>query len=283
MEIKNTDWSLTFAIILMLLGIFSIFFPYDIINNFQFLKYKIIIGKYSELGDFINGVSTPFISVAVFILLYRTYMLQKKELLDTKILLAEQNETLTIQQFETTLFNLITLHNQIINNIDFNSSLDEEMYDKETDGEPIILKGRDCIRQFYFIFTSKYRNWESDEKKTPAERNTYNAVLEKELILMAYGSFYSEHETDIGHYFRNIENIVKLIDRSKIKEKDHYIDIITAQLSTYEILLLFYSCLSTNESNLLEFVIKYKLLRNIDHQSLIHMNHITLIDKNAYN
>jgi Putative phage abortive infection protein len=282
METKKTDWPLTTATILMVLGVFSIFFPFNSIDGFHFLKYKIEIGKYGELGDFVNGMSTPFISVAVFILLYRTYKSQKQELHDTKILLSEQNETLTTQQFETTFFNLITLHHQIINNIDFDSSLDVEMYDKETDGEPTILKGRDCIRQFYYIFLSKYRDWESEKKRTPTERSTFKAKLERELISSAYSRFYSEHETDIGHYFRNLESVIKLVDKSKIIEKEFYFELISAQLSTYEILLLFYSCLWTDESTMRKFVVKYHLLRGIDHQSLIHMEHISLIDKEAY-
>ncbi len=266
----------------MILGVISIFFPYTEIDGFRIFKYKIEIGKYGELGDFVNGISTPFISVAVFILLYKTYKSQKQELHDTKILLSEQNETLTSQQFETTFFNLVTLHHQIVNNIDFDSSIDVEMYDRETDGEPEILKGRDCIRKFYHIFITDYRNWESDEKKTPTERITFKAELEKELISSAYSSFYDEHETDIGHYFRNLESLIKLVDQSKITNKGFYIELINAQLSTYEILLLFYYCMWTDDSNMKKFVVKYHLLRGIDHQSLIHMEHITLIDKEAY-
>lgn len=282
MKKQRPDWPLTIAIILMVLGVISIFFPYTEIDGFRIFKYKIEIGKYGELGDFVNGISTPFISIAVFILLYKTYKSQKQELHDTRVLLSEQNETLTNQQFETTFFNLVTLHHQIVNNIDFDSSVDVEMYDRETDGEPEILKGRDCIRKFYQIFVTDYRNWESEEKKTATERTTFKAELERELISSAYGSFYGEHETDIGHYFRNLESLIKLVDQSKVNNKDFYIELINAQLSTYEILLLFYYCLWTDDSNMKKLVIKYHLLRGIDHQSLIHMEQITLIDKEAY-
>jgi hypothetical protein len=282
MKKQRHDWPLTIAIILMLLGVISIFFPYTEIDGLHIFNYNIEIGKYGELGDFVNGISTPFISVSVFILLYKTYTSQKQELQETKILLSEQNETLTNQQFETTFFNLVTLHHQIVNNIDFDSSIDIEMFDRETDGEPEILKGRDCFRKFYHIFITGYRNWESDEKKKATERTTFNAELEMELISSAYSSVYMEHETDLGHYFRNLESLIKLVDQSKVKNKDFYIELIIAQLSTYEILLLFYSCLWRDDSVMNKFVIKYHLLRGIDHQSLINMEHIKLINKVAY-
>ena len=81
---RNNKWLLTITISLAVLGIISIFFPYNILDNKTLGGFKICIGDYNELGDFITGISGPILSLAAFLLLYLTYRLQKRELIETK-------------------------------------------------------------------------------------------------------------------------------------------------------------------------------------------------------
>lgn len=64
-----------------------------------------------------------------------------------------------------------------------------------------------------------------------------------------YEKFYNDNESLIGHYFRNLYRIVKYIQEYEFtsniieneKEKKEYRGILRAQLSTYELLMLFYN------------------------------------------
>ncbi|WP_052414721.1 putative phage abortive infection protein [Paenibacillus sp. FSL R5-0345] len=70
-----------------------------------------------------------------------------------------------------------------------------------------------------------------------------------ELKVAAFEMIYNEYESQIGHYFRNLYRIVKLIQDEKFhenelennKEKRKYRGILRAQLSSYELLVLFYN------------------------------------------
>lgn len=49
---------------------------------------------------------------------------------------------------------------------------------------------------------------------------------------------------EIGHYFRNIYQILKFVDTSEVENKLFYSNLLRAQLSSDELALLFYNCLS---------------------------------------
>ncbi|WP_242321381.1 putative phage abortive infection protein [Bacillus cereus group sp. BfR-BA-01312] len=71
-----------------------------------------------------------------------------------------------------------------------------------------------------------------------------------ELKREAYESLYKKHENIIGHYYRNLYRIVKLIQNTTFnkeskkrdnEEKRMYRGILRAQLSSFELLMLFYN------------------------------------------
>lgn len=77
----------------------------------------------------------------------------------------------------------------------------------------------------------------------------YNKNPLKELRREAYESSYKEKENQIGHYYRNLYRIVKLIqsedfgldEKNTDFEKSKYRGILRAQLSSYELLMVFYN------------------------------------------
>ncbi len=87
------DIGLSLAFLLLIIGISCLFIPFQ--QNDGFIKIfgrYINIKDYGDLGSFIGGITTPFLSIAAFILLYRTYQSQKKELELTRGEMKEQNE-----------------------------------------------------------------------------------------------------------------------------------------------------------------------------------------------
>jgi hypothetical protein len=70
-----------------------------------------------------------------------------------------------------------------------------------------------------------------------------------ELKIRAYEEVYKEFENEIGHYYRNLYRLVKLIQSEKFHsdekldelEKRKYRGILRAQLSSFELLMIFYN------------------------------------------
>ncbi len=80
--------------------------------------------KWGVFGDFVGGTLNPFLSFLALIILLRTFSMQheelaiqREELKDTKEILKAQSQTQVKQQFESTFFALLDLHNRVLANI----------------------------------------------------------------------------------------------------------------------------------------------------------------------
>ena len=88
--------------------------------------------------------------------------------------------------------------------------------------------------------------------------------------------YYGGHQFRLGHYFRNLFQIYKLIDRTSFLsdiEKFNYSKVIRSQLSSYELYLLFFNSISSlgyewefayiDEQKQNCLISKYQILKNI--------------------
>lgn len=93
-----------------------------------------------------------------------------------------------------------------------------------------------------------------------------------------YMLLYKQLDTNLGHYFRNLYRIIKMIDHQNFydrhensknfEERYYYASIIRAQLSDYEVKWLFFNGL--NEHGKIKFkplIEKYSLLKTLDNSS----------------
>ena len=226
------------------------------------------------IGDMFGAVNALFSGLAFAVIIYTMLLqrqelrLQRKELEDTraelqgqKLQLAAQNETLRKQNFENTFFQLLRLHNDILNAIDL------------TDDRNITTRGRDCFavfgRRFFSVFQHDYRDQPS------------RSELEK--INGAYSAFFQRNQNEIAHYFRTLYNIVKFVHQSEVADKRFYTNLIRAQLSSAELLMLFYNCLSDlGREKFKPLVEEYGLLKNLPQNLLYYSNHRPLFNDGAY-
>ena len=60
-----------------------------------------------------------------------------------------------------------------------------------------------------------------------------------------YLDYYEQIKAGLGHYFRTVYRIIRLVDETELdfEDKYKYVSILRAQLSDYEMLWLFYNCL----------------------------------------
>lgn len=226
-------------------------------------------------GDMFGSVNSLFSGLAfvgvvfAIILQGKELKLQRRELKFTrdelkgqKLQLEAQNSTLRKQNFENTFFELLRLLNEITNSIDL---IDENNK---------ITKGRDCFQVFYKRFKKLWgRNLEQ-----------FSGASELERINNTYLAFYEEHQSEFGHYFRSMYNIVKFVDNSPVENKRLYTNLVRAQISSFELALLFYNSLSDmGREKFKPLIEEYSLLKTVPRKVLLNpSDHLSLYSGKAY-
>jgi len=187
--------------------------------------------------------------------------LQREELVATraelrgqKEQLEAQNRTLRKQSFENTFYQLLRLHNDIVNAIALNR---------------VTLRGRDC---FQYFFNELQNDW-ANRMRGGAQPSLASLHFLNEI----YMGFYRGYESQLGHYFRSLYNTVKLVHDSEMEDKRLYTNLVRAQLSSYELLVLFYNSLSEmGREKFKPLIVEYDLLKHLPRDKLFDPNHASL-------
>jgi len=248
--------------------------------------------KVGQFGDFIGGLVGSLWALAGVVLFYvalkeqridfrtnqevlktqlnafkqqvKEFELQRKELELTREVFSQQSETLKLQQFESTYFSMINLHHQIVNSIDITTNKKVKLPLKT-----ITYTSRDC---FNFFITEL-----NDIYLTNLTNNEASRIDE------AYKKLYLENQSDLGHYFRNLYNILKFIDKKNQGDKFFYSNLLRAQLSSSELILLFYNGISQfGKFKFKPLIEKYHFLQNIPKKQLLMKSHLEFYNKNAF-
>lgn len=224
-------------------------------------------------GDMFGSVNALFSGFAFAGVLYAIFLqrrelkLQRLELEQTRAELRGQreqqivqNETIRAQAFENTFFQLLRLQNEITSAIG-------------VDKEGKVLEGRDCFQQFYENLRYRWNDLSED-------REGLEQISQIDLV---YNVFYPEYEAEIGHYFRSLYNLVKFVDQSSIEDKRLYTNLIRAQLSSWELGLLFYNCLSEyGRDHFKPLVRRYALLKSLPSFAILEPEHAGFYGPEAF-
>lgn len=282
-----------------------------IIVSVALYTYKFGVGlwdtpeKWGALGDFFGGILNPVLAFSSLVLLLATLRqnhkalsqnedalrlnnaeleMTREELSESKKALIQQAEILKKQSFEGTFFNLLSIHQDLVNSIDLVAKNNK------------VTKGKDCFKPFYQRLRDnfnqlrynksldpEYFSIHFDKKYLREKELDEKWLLSEEYIKSSYMAFYGFEQDEIGHYFRNLYNIIKFVDQSDIEKKKLYINILRAQLSTYELALLFYNCLSPVGSiKFKPYIEKYALLKGVNSKILLRESHKDLYKSTAF-
>lgn len=204
--------------------------------------------KLGEFGDFYGGVLNPILTFLMFIGLLITIVMQKNELTLTRDeykrtsdALSDQAKTAQKQSFESTFFNLLQNHNNITNSLVFDDRIICSIINRNNES----TTGR-------MVFYSILR-WMSDDDDSD--------------FLEYYTNFNQTENHIVGHYFRNLYQILKFIDSSNLDDEDKisYSRIIRAQLSADELALLYFNCIchKVDQGHFLDYVKRYSFLEHL--------------------
>jgi len=266
--------------------------------------------KFGTYGDFIGGLLGTILSIVAVILVYRTYISQKEELSMTRNLLKQQ-------QFENTFFNMLKVHQDLKNNISFDTEnlifrekdMPKSMMGVNAPIKGVLVKGRSFFdlakndfEKLFNYFTGNNTNEVICDKvlKLHKQKN-YNFLLEpknldnqehKDKILFKYNIFFSNYANYLGDYFRNLYHILNfisinkkdLIDKSSnnkneiiIKKFKQYSDIVQSQMNFSELFLVYYN--SFKFKKLRALIKEFDFVENLHSSNLLDKYHIQFDDQ----
>lgn len=233
--------------------------------------------KFGAINALFSGLAFAGIIFTIF-LQKRELSLQRAELRETRDEFITQNETLKKQRFENTFFQLLHLHNDIVNKLKI-KAVDGETYSNREFfiGAIRDFKYRSTCEYFKFSaliklaapeiasfkanreadfgFFDKLEKEELGNLKSLTNQEIENFISEpiankEENIKKEYENFFHREQYNLGHYFRNLYHIFKYVHVTKlidINEKQFYCNIVRAQLSTDELAMIFYNTITPIE------------------------------------
>ncbi len=216
--------------------------------------------KTGEIGDTIGGIMGPFVAITASALTFLAFWVQYKAN-------RQQRIDIALERFENALFQMIQIQEEITNNL-YYTPIDgaDNLYG-------MFFKGRHIFNILY----EKKKCFIGDDL-----RGVYG--LKGAIELVGIDAYQKDKDIKrLDHYYRHLYQIIKYIDGSTIlddKRKYEYSCIVSSSLSEYELIHLFYNCLSSNKIiGFKELIKKYSLLSNLRPELLAKDEERSLYEK----
>lgn len=254
-----------------------------------------------EFGDFFGGTLNPVFTFLTFLGLIITIVVQQQELKLARTEFRKTADTLKTQEIENTLFNILNLHHKIVqdlcldisklNSIPLSNFLthtrlltipnlsdiisDDEDHENHDDHE-----NHEGLEELLLSSTTKKAGLElrNNEQLLIRGRDVFAAVINYLSIecgndaiktMKKFKQLQVFHNHILGHYFRNLYQALKLVESHEktISEKQQrrYTNLIRAQLSTNELILLLFNCLDkvVDDGQFKNLLVKYRMLEHL--------------------
>lgn len=219
------------------------------------------LGERGTFGDMFGAVNALFTGLAFAFVVYglavqrHEVKLLSEELQGTKRLAEEQQKLAEVQisaqqkqQFEVTFFNLLRVFNDLVTSMDLR---------RRNDKNAVVATGRDVFP----IILDDFR-----DKAQIRLRGMYPSQEQDALNLIeAYEATYQQYRSDLGHYFRTLYNLFRYIDEASVENKRTYSNLIRAQISDDEAVVIFLNGLSSlGKEHFKPYLEKYSVLKSVD-------------------
>jgi hypothetical protein len=211
--------------------------------------YASIQAKPGDFGDSF-GISSSLFSGLAFAILIATLYAQREELALQRQELTETREVFTREQFESTFFQLVGMHEKVTNGMALRADGSEER------------RGRACFPELLRRLDEVYH------------RGGFPETDEERRVIAVFAAFYQEFEYMLGPYFRVLYNVIRYVDEARIADKKIYANLVRAQLSSHELALLYYSvAFHPHGVGMRKYVGRYKLLKHLPMEKLLSPSH----------
>lgn len=225
--------------------------------------------KLGPWGDFFGGVLNPILTFLTFMGLLITIIIQKKELKESRDVfkgqqeaLEKQQEEMTIQSFDNKFFQMLNSFNKITNALKLN------IYQREYISKELFEQLVEELKKEIF---TKYND---DVIANDIKSNKI------EYLYLIFPDFNDKFDTTFKYYFLNLYQLLKFINediphKDKDKYSKKYANILRAQLSKNELILLTYNAIGVVEfcgDNYKKLVEKYSFFEHLTYDDYISDN-----------
>lgn len=231
------------------------------------------IQYWGQLGDFFGGILNPLLSFMALMAVLYTVRLQREELRqareETRLankIQDKQTEIFERQNFEALLFRLLDVHVKITEKLSIRNKDEESTFFE--------LAGYAKEKIIWHNVNSKFKR----EKKLAWEASRFLEKQHRISVLSSVAEEVLEHRepNKLSHYYRNMYQILKVIDNYKGGEKGagddtaryflcrQYSNMLRALLTNEELILLALNCLTKSGEGMKKYVEKYSLLKHLD-------------------
>jgi hypothetical protein len=213
---------------------------------------------YVKYGTANGSLATVFTGLALILLFY-TIVVQRQEMKATR-------DVMYFQQVQDSLFQMLGVLNNIIEGISLSKTDEHDIVVAEYKGRRAFKTLRKnfetVLAQRYFI-EGRYEG--GARKIKDSQYVAIKPTVGDDALIQAWEIFWKNHRIWLAHYFRYLYQIMKFVDSSKIsKEKKlELASAVRAQISDYELVMLFYNLKSPRGKGFESLCYKYKLLKHL--------------------
>ncbi|MCC4239759.1 putative phage abortive infection protein [Thalassospira povalilytica] len=252
-KIKPNTWLSSAFVIAVVLAAFT-----GIGMLWYGIQYPDFFVKLGAWGDFFGGTLNPVFTFITILGLLLTIALQRQELALTRNelersanALEQQSEHIQSQKFESTLFHMLSMLNELVDAIEIEVEREESGF-QDVVRKIESIRGQLAIREIVREF---YKFHEKNKKSQPLEE-----ICEE---------YFDEYRNIISHYSRYIIIIFKFIEDKNEQSTKYYYNTIKNQLSNHEIILLYFFSLTSQQLELHELFQKQALTDLINSSDII--------------
>lgn len=191
---------------------------------FDFLFITTHHEKLGVMGDFFGGIVNPILTFLTFSGLLVTIVMQRDSAIKSDKDHTDNKIQLNVHAFETTFFSMIELHHRIVEsiriNIDYVKSItdDQNSISKKFKSTILGIINRRTSKEDCSVKTIKFTVLTEDITGRAAIKIILDFVTSEDDPVKSknYYKFIQNNANGIlGHYFRNLYQIIKLIDDNK--------------------------------------------------------------------
>lgn len=231
--------------------LFVVFFVY--VSFFITMLWGVPFGGVPEklregtFGDSFGTLNALFSGLAFSGVLI-TMFLQRKDLIESRAQVSNQ-------QIESQFYNMLALQQSVVSGFDLKKK-----------GE-LLYSGRDCFKAWHRFFETEFR-----ESISPEYRKLDDAY---ELMWLKY-------QGDLSLYFRSLYSVFRFISESGHPDAPKFGGIVRSFLSDFELVVLYYNCLSAQGNGFKKYISEFKVFDNLDTNMLIDVGELDRFDARSF-
>jgi hypothetical protein len=216
--------------------------------SFMHIPQTLRKGVFGDSFGTINALCSGLAFAGVLI----TLLFQRKDLSETRKQIGEQN-------FESQFYSMLQHQQEVVKNFDIQQSKTRK----------IIAQGRDCFRHWDRFLGQHYRLY-------------YGVLIVNDPHSHAYNQVYWHYRSDLSIYYRSLYSVFRLIENSNHSGAAKFGLLVRSLISDYELVMIFYNCLTPQGSKFTKYVYSFALFDNLDETLLLDQDHINFFTFEAY-